>query len=140
MTSIQFSDFFWCSASTKATFRTIFLWYMAELSWYGIHTVKGLNFKKIGCMPTADYRYSTVHSPSLTPVLLFLMRLCLSIKNPNSEFLIISILILFCPISSSHYQVSQRQIQKFDTSIVLSTSFLQGNNQSLVFPTSESKA
>ena len=37
---------------------------MAELSQYGIHTMKGLNFKKFGCMPTANYRYGTVRSPN----------------------------------------------------------------------------
>ena len=38
---------------------------MAELSRYGIRTVKGLNFKKFGRMPTADYRYGTVRSPNI---------------------------------------------------------------------------
>ena len=38
--------------------------YTAELSRYGIRTVKGLNFKKFGRMPTADYRYGTVRNPS----------------------------------------------------------------------------
>ena len=50
--------------SNLATFRTVFLRYTAELSRYGIRTVKGLNFKKFGRMPTADYRYGTVRSPS----------------------------------------------------------------------------
>ena len=53
-----------CSALTKATFRTIFLWYTAELSRYGCCTVTGLNTKKFGRMPMADNRYGTVRSPT----------------------------------------------------------------------------
>ena len=61
----NFLKFFWCSASTKATFQTVFLRYTAELSWYRCHTVTGLNTKKFGHMPMADNHYGTVRSPNI---------------------------------------------------------------------------